>query len=176
MVNEGIAQSATVDRTKLLSQSYANIYNLINTRSNIADPKGASKRTFVYTREPHVQGRGFSSELFPFIVLKKPMIDFSEFSVSETKSRVVGELVCEVYSSDEMSGYHKNKGNAYFNQIVDDLFETINNVTNKTTLRAYAEGGININTDDMDDITFNNKTIFFGRFTISFDLRMVVSA
>jgi len=171
-----IAQSASIDRTKLLSQSYANIYNLINDRNNISDPKGYANRKFVYTKVPDMEGRGWKLELFPFIVVKSPKIKQEDFTLAVKNARVNIEVEVEVYSNKDMGGKHAGKGYTYFESIIDNLLETINSWTNKSTLRGYVMQNVRINMDDNDTIEMGNNTVYLAAFTITFSTRMVVSS
>ena len=173
----GITSSTIVSRINLNSQPYANIYNLINNRSNVPDPLGNIQRKFVYTKVPDIEGREFKANSFPFIVVKKQRRgEKSNFTLDEKSAMVFGEIEVEVYSSNDMMGKHKDKGVSYLESISDDLEETFNSASNKIILRNYNMGDLNITLDDSDTIEMGTQTIFVNSFTITFGTRMVVSA
>ena len=169
-----IPTSGSVTKSNLISQTYANVYNLINDRTKIPDPLGNIERSFVHSRLPNIKASGFKG--FPFIVVKKPAPKFSVFTLDNKHAQVDGTISVYVYSSDDMKGFHKDKGLDYFDQIVDDLLETINSETNKKTLRSYTQNNLNIETNDIDDDNLDGLTVFIGSFTISFSTRMAVSS
>ena len=65
-------------RTNLVSQSYANIYNILDNRDNIPDPRGDRRRGFVYTRSP-LDSANFAKNGYPFMILKKPTPEIKKF-------------------------------------------------------------------------------------------------
>src|SRR3990167_4316980 len=96
-----ISVSAIITKDNVFSQSYANLFNLINNRTNIPDPNDSNGlRKFVYQREPLTLGRGFYG--FPFIVI--PLTDVSNKRFTNGNKKKMGysfEIV--VYTSDKES-------------------------------------------------------------------------
>src|SRR3990167_2773815 len=131
-----VSSSGNVTKTSLTAQAFANIYNLINSRSNIPDPADSSgNRKFVYTREPDVLAGNF--EGYPFIVVRHPKIRFDDKSIELTKSDINWSFEISVRSSDNILQY-PSQGSAFCEQITDDLVELFNSTSTDKTLRVYS--------------------------------------
>ena len=169
-----IGVSANVTKSNLFSQTYANLYNLINNRSNIPDPRGETERKFVYRRIPGTKARGFAG--YPFIIVMPASPQIGMLAVSNTKGDVSTDFSIEIRSSDEISGKYAGMGAEWLDTISDNLMLTINSASNKRTMRGYRQARMNIVTDDSDSFDAEGITIFVRRFTISFITRLTVSS
>ena len=155
----------------MYSQAYANIYNLINTRTNVVDPvNSAGSRKFVYTRDPRVQGRGFKG--YPFIIINPVDIPFNNPSFNRKTKDTEFRLTIEVWSSDDIVGRQDN-GAQYLDSISDDVVEALN--ANESTLAGYGLHNMKIESSPADTIEVVNNFIFTRTFTISFENRMLLS-
>ncbi len=162
-----ILDSGKVTPSNLVRQSYANIYNLINNRSNVSDPADSSgNRKFIYTRLPNA-GRAW--DCFPFIVIKRAMPAKRKGVVSLTKSFVDFDFVIRVYTKDGSSDAEGNpEGSEQNENITDDIIETLNNVTNQKDLINNGMSGAEFDIDtDEDD--FNGKSVFITEFDLRFE-------
>lgn len=167
---------AIVTYANVVSQSWQNIFDLIDTRANVTDPIDATgARKMVYTREPYQKSRNFGG--YPYIIVHPVTADFNARSVSSTVANVDWEIEVEVHSSDNMLHKdHKGNGNAYANQICDDIIQTLNNETNRKTLRNFGMAFVNPALDDADIDNIGGETIFTRSFRIPFNKRLTVSA
>ena len=169
-----IASSASVDRTNLISQSFANLYNLINNRDNVKDPITGSGRKFVHVRMPNIRSDTF--EAYPFIVVKHPEISYSNKSLSSSRARLSWTFDIEVFSADRAIN-NEGKGAEFCSQIVDDIMETLNSVSNKETLISYGMANIIPNLDSMDSVDDEKaNTYFVARISVLFNGRLTISA
>ena len=167
----GISQ--IVSYSNLFSQSYINLFNLINNRSNIPDPLGYKDRDFVYKKEPDVRDRDFKD--YPFIILKLSKNSPENLSLSNTKGDMLILFECEIRSSNRMDGKHSGKGAEYLDAISNNLFSTLLSESNKRTLRGYTLYNLNLDTTDTDIVDVEGEQIYVRRFIISFKTRMVLS-
>jgi len=161
-----IAESASIDRTNLTSQSYANIYNLI--KDNITDPAGVANRKFIYTREPSVKSP--NDEGYPLIIIWPLQLSQDVPSLSMTTKELTWEMEIEVRSTDR-----EKEGMAYMEQINDELFELFNSVTNRNTLMGYGMQNITLSQDDVDYVETAQESVYVATFTLTFRRRTLVS-
>ncbi len=164
-----ISGSGRVTATNIVSQSYANIYNLINNRTNVPDPADSSGiRKFIHQRIPHT-GRNMLNRPFPFIVVQrqKPSQDTSVVSIS--KSFVNFNTVIIVFCQDKSSDSEGNPSGAeQCETITDDIIETLNNSTNRKTLISQGMAHLRYDVDIEDEEDFDGKTVFTSEFDIRF--------
>ena len=160
-----ILVSDKIDKGTITKQAYSNIYNIINNRSNIPDPvDSTSTRTMVHTNEPNF-GRNFAG--YPIIILFPVIASFTQVSSNGSKALVEWRIEIEVKSSDNIRG-NENRGQEFLEAISDDIIETLNNTTNKMTLRTYGMGFINPNIADSDTLYDGDNKIYLNRFIIPF--------
>jgi len=162
-----ISVSAIITKDNVFSQSYANLFNLINNRTNIPDPNDSNGlRKFVYQREPLTLGRGFYG--FPFIVI--PLTDVSNKRFTNGNKKKMGysfEIV--VYTSDKESDGSGNPNAAQaINAISDNIIKTLDNETNKLTLREYGLKTLDISSSPVDWDELEGKAIFMRTFTLNY--------
>ena len=162
-----ILSSAKVTASAIQNQSFANIYNLINNRSNISDPADSSGlRKFVYVRLPNI-GRGNVG--FPFIVVHRIKPSKSTNTVSVTKSFMSYDMVISVYSQDSASDSLGNPSGAeQCNQITDNITKTLNNATNRKTLITQGMAHLEFDIDTSEE-DYNGRTVFISEFDIRFE-------
>ncbi len=166
-----IADSTTIEKSNLYSQAYANIYNLINTRTSVTDPiDSTGSRKFIYGRDPRVQGRGFKG--YPFVIVNHVDVPFDNPSFNRKIKDTEFRITIEVWSSDDIVG-RQDMGAQYLDSISDDVAETLN--SNESTLAGYGLHNMRIESSPADTIEVVNNFIFTRTFTISFENRMLLS-
>ncbi len=170
-----MADSATLSRTNLYSQSFWNLFNLLNTRSNVVDPvDGSGKRKFVYGHDPMVNKRAF--EGYPFVVVNPASINRpGTQTAGNKKAQIDFEIVVEVHSTDNyfrrdtVTDPH-GKGLTFLDNISDDIMETLNSESNRDTLRSYATGFFNVEGRNVEPLfNENNEMIFIREFIVTFN-------
>lgn len=163
-----IASSGKVDYSKLFSQSHANIYNLINNRSNVSDPADSTgSRKFVYVREPKNLGRNFAG--FPFIVIPSFSLSQSNLTIDASKSTITFDITIIVYSQDKDANTAGNpSGSEQLNEISDNIIKTINNKSNRDTLRTQGMAHFEVSDSDFDYDELDGKSVYIREFTLSF--------
>ena len=167
--------SSQVTKSNVFSQSYINVFNLLNLRTNVKDPRGTIQRKMFYKRYPSVKDRSFQD--YPFIVLfpiNSTVINrVFDTTRADNEIRIEGEVV----SSNRMDGdKNSGKGAEYLDSLCNNMFETLMDASNKTTLRGYNMANIDLSFDDTDSDTREGISVFVRSFTISFKTRMVISS
>jgi hypothetical protein len=159
---------AAINKSTLFSSGWSNIYSIVNTRSNIADPSDSSgSRKFIYSRLPNIKG----DISFPFIVLNQPkIINQTRPSLNAKRKMVSYAIEIEVYTSDFFTNGNVNgKGQNQLNSICDDVYETFNKDTVRQTLKDARIENVNIITNDMNvDMDLHNNIVYIGSFTLTF--------
>ena len=170
--------SGNITKSSLISQAHENVKSLIDNRSNVSDPiqpnpGGLDKLSkFVYTKQAKIFSTNFKG--YPFIIVKKPIMVPSVMSLSSSRARIDWEIIIEVMCSDNIRG-NSDKGAAYTEQIVDDILETLNDTSNKNTLRNFGMAHFLPAVEDFDTIDLGNESIFVARLTIPFRKRLDIS-
>ena len=169
-----IPESTVITKSNIFTQVFANIFNLINTRSNVTDPNDSTgNRKFVYShREPNFMGRNFSG--YPCIIVGGADLSQNQKTVSSTKAFMGDEIVIIVMSQDKVSDGEGNPNGADFlNSISTDIVKILN--ANHPTLRNNGLKNMKINTTDFDWGDIDGKPTFRREITLTFNqLRAIV--
>ena len=161
-----IASSALVTKTIISSQSYANIYNLLNT--NLTDPTGVAGRRFIYSREPSITA--IYSPGYPLIILSHIKPTISMQTIDGTKRMITWEMEIDIRTSDK-----KGNGLTHLESLSDELFKILNNQSNRNTLRGYSMYNVTLVQNSTDYIEIEGESIFASVFTLTFDSMLEVS-
>ena len=153
--------ASRVTYSNLYSESWNNIYTLINSKTNIVDPSTTTSefRKWIYTREPDVKELSFAN--FPFIIVHPVSIDTSKNQLLSGKTGVIN-FVCdvEIITCDREFNERDGKGATDNDSISNDIIETFNNATNKATLRANGLAFSRITSSDINVEEYNNTLIY----------------
>ena len=170
-----ISSSSAITYEKIYSQSHANLYNLINTRSNVSDPADSSgSRKFVYVREPRSLGRNFAG--YPVIIIPSFSVSQTGSSTDRTRALLTYEIDIRVWTQDKDSDSLGNPSGAeQLNQISDNIIKTLNNTTNRDLLRTRGMSNLEIVDSDFDYDEVEGKTLYIREFTITFSKRLGVA-
>ena len=169
-----------VTKSKIMSYAYNNVYDTINNRSNIADPKNTNNTTrkFVLRKDPWSKGNDY--EGYPYIVFAfyDTKREYSKFSLDGKHKTIGWEFKGTIRTKDEGATNNTGETNDVTNMqdIQDDLDETFNSETVKQTLRVLNMFNFDIITEEGDEaIDGNGKHIYETPFTIKCYTRMKVS-
>lgn len=168
-----IPDSARVTNDKIVTQPFANLFNLINNRSNVIDPNNDDgTRKFVYERLPRF-GRNFKG--FPFIVVERAMPSKNKNLVSLEKAFMSYDFTVTVFcQDDESDGLGNPKGAAQCNDITDDIIETLNNISNRKTLINQGMANLRFDVDISDEEDLKGKLVFTSEFDIRFEQTLTI--
>src|SRR3989344_5481481 len=139
-----VQSSGTVNYSNLFTQSHANIFNLLNNRTNVPDPEDSQgNRRFVYVREPRDLATTFSG--FPVIII--PPIELSEdiVTVDGNKATVTFSIMIRIMTKDHNTSRSGTaSGASALDSISDNVLKTLNNESNRKTLRSQGMSSIKI--------------------------------
>ncbi len=169
-----MATSAALSTSNLFMQSFWNIFNLINTRSNVVDPLDASglKRKFVYSREPDVGGRGFAG--YPYVLVHPATLAKGESKSGDgKKANIDADILVEVRTSETFNeeGTFSDPNGSNFTMldtISDDVIQTLNSASNRNTLRANKIGFVDIEDRGQDFIDLKGERIYIRELGVTF--------
>ncbi len=170
-----IISSARITYENIYNQSYANIFNLINNRSNVPNPNDSSgSRKFIYQREPRVSGKNFAG--FPFIII--PNTDISRSSGTFSKKKRIGySFEIMVYTVDKTSDTKGDPSGAEQNNTISgNIFKTLNDSTNRKTFRNYGFYNFEITDSPAEPDELEGQPVFIRTFTVEFNQMLRVSA
>ena len=168
-----------VSKSTMVSIPYTEFFGLIDTRSNIADPRdadGVKNRTFVYDAIPFV--RAYDFNLLPYIVFELPMLSSGLKSVDGSKGEREWEHRLIVRSTRHgSSNSYTDVGRSDMLSISDDLLELFNDVSKLQLLRSCSNlRDVVIEKVSSNVLVVDGKDIFEAEFRLSYATRMVVSS
>ena len=163
-----VQTSVAITKDNIFTQSHANVFNLINNRSNIPDPADESGlRKFVYTREPNFKASNF--EGFPLIVVQDKAHEQSEKIADNSKAMWLDQTTILVFAQDKTSDHYGDpSGFEQLNTISNYIVSTLNNRTNSFALRANGLRNKTFPSMDFEWGEFDGKKIFTREFMLNF--------
>lgn len=165
-----IGSSGTINSTNIASKSYANLYNLINNRTNVPDPNDSTGlRKFVYQRIPKIESREFKG--YPFIVVRRSSPNKTGDTANKGKGIYELNFMITVYTQDNTSDSSGNpSGASMCEDISDDIIKTLDSPTNQLTFVGYNMGRLRYTMTSEEGIDFEgNFTIYSSEFKITFE-------
>ncbi len=163
-----IPESVAITKSNIFTQVFANIFNLINTRSNVPDPNDSTgRRKFVYShREPNFMARNFSG--YPCVIVEGVNMTQNIKTVSSTKAFQFDEINIIVMSQDKSSDASGDPSGAdTLNSISDDIVEVLN--ANNGTLRNNGLSRREIDSTDFDWGEIDGQPTFRREITLTFN-------
>ena len=177
-----ILDSGRINATTVANQSFANLYNLINNRSNVSDPLNPDdtgttfSRKFVHVRMPRV-GRNFSTNAgFPFIIVRNTRPVKGNTTADLSKVFRFYNHIIEVFANDESAdGLGNPEGAETRNDIVDSIINTLDKPLNRKTLIDQGMAGLIYDIDLDDDFDVEGNTVFKAEFDIRFENNLTLT-
>ena len=168
-----IGETKRITSSTIASQSYANLFNLINNRTNVPLPEGIpSDHPFVVVREPRI-GRKFRG--FPFIIIQRSKPTKGKSTVSLTKSFMSYDFTLRVVTRDEdADGTGIPVGSEQCNTITDNIIKTLNDATNRKSLINHLMGKLEYDIDT-DEEEFFGEEVFISEFDIRFENTLITT-
>lgn len=170
--------TAEITRTTIQSNAHKNVFDMVNSKSNVADPKNTSPtsgRKFVYDVEPFLKDVRF--EDLPYVVVERPMNEKSNFSCNGKVKNVMWSLTITVRTAHRGVNDRDGQGISDMHAICDDLEETFASETNKQTLRNNNMYDLDLEQVSQDDgIDVQGKSVLETTYELEFWTRMQVSA
>lgn len=175
---------SVINYTNIESKAYSNIFEIVDDRTKIVDPKRKSmtnasvqKRMFVYDSDPFEKSINFDD--LPYIILELPVISDSpeSHSVDSTKSNISWTQKIVVRTKRESSSkVDVDRGRTDILDICDDLFQTFNSRTVKDSLYGFNMKHLTISKVRQDVYAMNTNDIYEAEFELKFSSRLAVSA
>lgn len=171
----------TADRVtyaNLFSESWNNVYQLINNRDNVSDPNSGTgqHRTFVYDSEPDVKSSGFDG--YPFVIVYPSVFEQEKIDRSSVdgKSKQVYWIVeIEIVSSDRGHNDAISKGRTSVDSISNEVIQTLNDATNRKTLRSNGLYFVNPDGGSQNQEPLAKEKVFRRSIMLSFQNKLQVS-
>lgn len=168
---------AAITYLNLASEARTNVYNLINSYSNVADPTlmSTESRKWIYTREPDVKASDFKG--YPFIIVHLATPSIEEKGSLSMKSRIVNwDIEIEIVTSDRGYGAKDGQGATQIDSISDDVLQTLMSKTNRLTLQGYGMYFALPKATDVVVEALGEELVYRRSIVASFSTRMQVSA
>ena len=171
---------AKISKTTIESNAHKNIYDVVNNRDYVADPRKGAHRKFVYFSDPLHKSSSFKD--FPYVVVAYPLIEYSKVSCNG-KVKTIGfthKLFVRTVkdgSNNAITGSSEaSQGMQDMWAIGDELNELFNTETYKAALRKLNIFMVNLNKDGFnDDLFMQEKNLFESEYTLKYELRLEVS-
>jgi len=160
--------ATVVNNSNLLSESWQNIYDIINNKSNVTDPTtpATEKRKWVYSRVPVVKAVDFKG--FPFIVIHPSTIDFGDTQSANRQTQTVSfSIEVEVFTCDRGFGNQDAKGMSQLDAISDDILQSLNAQSSRNTLSGNGLYFIKPNATTVSSEEFDNTLIYRRSFIVA---------
>lgn len=167
----------TIIKSKLKSYAYNNVFDVINNRVNMPDPRNPNNVTRLLVTKTDPWSKGQDYEGYPYVIVRRPTISYSNVSL-DGKTKTIGwefKLIVRTAISGAM---HDNESTGITNMddLQDDLEEIFNDETIKQSLRLLNMFKFDLSTDDDDEfVDGNGKHIFQADLTLKCETRMGVS-
>lgn len=169
---------AQVTYANLFSEPRNNVVNLISDTNNVLDPitSSAEYRKWIYSRFPDVKANDFAG--YPFIVIRSTDINTEiPESSGDGKSKFVNfDIDIEIYASDRGYGSADGKGLVHMESISDDVVETLMNITNRNTLKAFGLVFSTIESTQISEQDLKNERLYKRIVPLTFRNKLQVSA
>lgn len=162
-----------VDKENLHSASYVAIFNIIDDRTNIADPRSPSGgRIFVYDFDPFITSYDFSG--YPYIYLAMPRTLEQHKSVDHGSREIVWSQRIIIRSSKDGAGHSgQHLGREDILQISDDLNKTFYSSDIRADMRDDNLLFMSINqSQEPTDIDVDGDTVFESVFELMYRQRI----
>ena len=163
-----ITISALITKDNYFTQIHANIFNLINNRSNVPDPADSSgNRKFVYVREPNFMSLNFDG--FPFIIVPDPETSQENKTNDGSKAFQSESFEIIIMTSDKSSDSDGNPvGAQQMRDIKTNIKKTLDNLSNSRILRNNGLRNKTFPSITLDWGEADQKPIFRTEFNLKF--------
>ena len=169
--------ATTITKDNLYSQPSINIFTILDTRANIADPRdGTGARKFVYDSDPFQKAFDFAG--MPYIICEDGILALPEDKSANAKVQNLNWLqkitirTVKGGSSDTRT----DAGITDMRTIMNSLIKTINTTSIKGTLRGYNQFNVEINITNTTPTTINQRVLYETTAEIIYSTRIAVSA
>jgi len=163
------------------SQPFNNIFEIIDTRSNIADPRdveGKKIRKFVYDSDPF--SRSIDFNLLPYIIVEIPKTEDVRENTSINGEHHLFRWSHRIVVRTARNGsanQQEDIGRTDMFNICNDLRKTFNSNSIKKSLKDVGIINISLNKTSQDTLTDSSgNEIYEAEFMLEYEYRMKVVA
>lgn len=169
---------ARIDYTNIYSEPSDNVYNLIDTRTNVSDPRdpqNIKNRKFVYHFEPRAKAMDFSK--YPYIIVEDGLLDTPTMKTIDAKKEYLrwSQTVIVRTVSDGSGSNRTDAGHTDMRTICNGIIKTLKNSTNKQTLRDYDMFNVDVTVTNIDTVVLNQQNLHETTFEVTYATKMQVS-
>jgi hypothetical protein len=165
--------TAIVTKTNIHTAAFSNIYDTLNNRYYVQDPRTgtANTRVFLHDADPLHKSIGFTG--LPYIVVGMPTVEYSNESLDSLHKFVKWkqELIIRT-ARDGASGSQADVGRTDMNNILDQIHTTFNSSNVKTNLSNWNMKKVKAETVDSDTLIVDEKYVFESKVDVSYMVRM----
>ena len=169
--------ATTLTTTNLYTAPYDNIFSILDTRANVANPRDASGlKKFVYKDDPEHKAADFAG--FPYIIVYLPMYT-NEGATASGKSRLFSYRKTVVVRTIKggSGGSRTDVGHSDMQSIVESIRKTIDSASIKLTLRRALMFHVNVEVIGYDDtLVYDQRPVYETELEITYSQRQAISA
>ena len=168
--------TAVITSSTIESNAYANIYGIMNNRSNIADPRGSSaeERPFIVDSDPLVKSLEFSD--YPIIILELPTLEYSR-EAEDGKRKFIKWIhnITVRTARDGSAGNRVDVGRSDMLAICDDINETFNSLSVRKELHGLNIRKVKIEKVGTDTLAVSQNQLYEATYELTYEIRLQVS-
>lgn len=167
-----------ITKSTLESSAFTEIFNVINNRSNVKDPRNSqstvSTRNFVYDSDPFEKAIDFSG--MPYIIVSLPnMVQTNHSLNGKVKLITWTQKIMVRTVQGGSSGSNADLGRTDMLNICDDLQETFNSASVLQSLQVVLANNIELEKTNNDTLTLNQRTVYESEYELKYDTRFTIS-
>lgn len=173
---------SVITYSNIESQAYSNIYEIVDNRGYIVDPRQKNwtnsttqKRKFVYDSDPFNKAVNFSD--MPYIIVELPVVTGSVYSVGG-KYEIVSwsHRIIVRCARDGASNTTIDVGRTDILDICDDLQQTFNSTARREEMAGWNMRKIVLEKVSVDTYAIDgSKDVYEAIFDLKYESRMAVS-
>lgn len=164
-----------IDYTSIETNSYENIFSVIDNRDNVADPRDPNgTRKFVYDKDPSAKGMQFGN--YPYIIVKFPEIEYDKVT-SDGKHKEIMWTIAIISRTTEKGANNNSTttGRRDMLAIGDDLNQTFNSISVQQTLTDWNIKHVKLTKIRSENVDIDEEGIYEAEYELSFKVRLQVS-
>lgn len=168
--------TAVLTYDKIETNSYQNIFDIIDTRSNVADPRDPNnlkRRQFVYDYDPFEVGVDFGD--LPYVIINMPLQEEIRSSLDVKRRGYLFRQRVIVRTARTGSGNTRTDvGKTDLLNISDDLVQTFNSKSIIEELHGYKISKPKLAKISTDNYTVNQKYVYENVYELSYETPFLV--
>ncbi len=170
--------TAVITKTTLISAPHQNVFDYINNRSYVTDPRNTNSteqlRVFVYDRDPFQKAINFNG--LPYIIVGFPTMGQSKWSQDGKVKEIewTQEITCRA-ARDGSANNQISQGRTDMLSMADDLHSLFNNNDRKKEFQDLNMFFMTLNQISDNSVTIQMKELMEWSFELTYHTRITVS-